>query len=163
GKPLFAADREHIHHKLLAMGMSQRQVAIMLYAVSALFAAISLLLLNRGGKSMSLALVIVGTVAWIALQRLGYLEVTELQRVAQRTIEQKRIMANNLSIRRACEGLKGCSSFSQMCLILEEAFVKNEFDRFEIRLPVPPSTLVDLPHLTRDQEDTVFVWNKPGK
>jgi len=58
-------------HKLLAKGLSQRQAAIMLYAVSALFAAMRLLLLNHGGKSMTHALVIVGTIVWIALQRLG--------------------------------------------------------------------------------------------
>ena len=163
-RPLFAADREHIHHKLLAMGMSQRRVAIMLYAVSALFAATSLLLLNRGGKSMTLALLIVGTVVWVALQRLGYLEVTELQRVALRTIEQKRVMANNLSIRRACENLKGCSSFPQMCLILEEAFAQNEFDGFELRFPVAIDPLGSAARPSREKGgELYFAWAKPGK
>ncbi|MDP9162168.1 MAG: undecaprenyl/decaprenyl-phosphate alpha-N-acetylglucosaminyl 1-phosphate transferase, partial [Acidobacteriota bacterium] len=136
-KPLFTADRDHIHHKLLAMGLSQRQVAIMLYAVSALFAGISLLLLSGGSKSVTLALGIVGAVVWIALQRVGYLEMSELQRVAQRTMEQKRIMANNLCIRRACETLKTCSSITEMCTIFETAFEKNEFDRIELRFPMP--------------------------
>ena len=36
GQPLFSADREHIHHKLLERGFSQRQVVVMLYCVSAL-------------------------------------------------------------------------------------------------------------------------------
>jgi len=40
-----------------------------------------------------------------------------LQRVAQRTIEQQRIMANNVSIRRACESLKN-SSYQTICLAL---------------------------------------------
>ncbi|MCU1299305.1 MAG: hypothetical protein JWO91_3583 [Acidobacteriaceae bacterium] len=38
GRPVFTADREHIHHKLLQLGFSHRQVVITLYAVSALFA-----------------------------------------------------------------------------------------------------------------------------
>src|SRR3984957_5252321 len=38
GRPIFTADREHIHHKLLRMGFSHRQVVIVLYAVSAIFA-----------------------------------------------------------------------------------------------------------------------------
>src|SRR3982074_2328600 len=45
GRPIFTADREHIHHKLLQMGLSHRQVVIVLYAVSALFAMLSLFLL----------------------------------------------------------------------------------------------------------------------
>jgi len=163
-RPLFAADREHIHHKLLAMGMSQKRAVIMLYAVSALFAATSLLLLNRSGKSMTLALLIVATVVWVALQRLGYLEVRELQRVALRTIEQQRIMANNLSIRRACESLKAGSSFSEICLILEEAFAQNEFDRFELRFPLANDGLAGKTRSSRDKGgELYFAWAKLGK
>ena len=44
GKPVFTADREHIHHKLLQLGMSDRKVVIVLYAVSAVFALLSLFL-----------------------------------------------------------------------------------------------------------------------
>ena len=33
GRPVFTADREHIHHKLLQQGFSHRQVVILLYAV----------------------------------------------------------------------------------------------------------------------------------
>ena len=41
GTPLFAADRQHIHHKLLERGLSQRQSVIILYAVSALCGLLS--------------------------------------------------------------------------------------------------------------------------
>jgi UDP-GlcNAc:undecaprenyl-phosphate GlcNAc-1-phosphate transferase len=162
-KPLFTADREHIHHKLLAMGLSQRQVATMLYAVSALFAAISLLLLGGGSKSVTLALGIVGTAVWIALQRVGYLEMSELQRIAQRTIDQKRIMANNLSIRRACESLKGCTSLSEMCLILEKTFERNEFDRFELKFPMPSNIDVNTSIMHFVEDNTIhYGWSKSG-
>jgi UDP-GlcNAc:undecaprenyl-phosphate GlcNAc-1-phosphate transferase len=158
GKPLFIPDREHIHHKLLAMGLSQREVAIMLYAVSALFAGMSLLLINRGGKSLSLALVIVGAVAWIALERLGYVEVAELHSVAHRTIEQGRIMTNNLSIRRACESLKHCDQLPEVCTILEEAFARNEFDRFELRFPLPLGAAMDVAPFTRKEDTIYYAW-----
>jgi len=161
GKPLFTGDREHIHHKLLALGFSQRKVVTLLYGVSALFASISLLLLNTGGRSLSLALVVVGTMVWIALQRVGYLEVSELGRVAQRTFEQNRIMANNLSVRRACERLKGCTCLSDICRALDEAFENNEFDRFEMRFPLPADGLGDFAPLRREQSDTgCYVWMK---
>jgi len=45
GQPLFAPDRHHIHHKLLERGLSQRQVVVILYGVSALFGLLSALLL----------------------------------------------------------------------------------------------------------------------
>jgi len=45
GRPVFTGDREHIHHKLLERGLSHRQVVIVLYAVSGVFAMLSLFLL----------------------------------------------------------------------------------------------------------------------
>jgi UDP-GlcNAc:undecaprenyl-phosphate GlcNAc-1-phosphate transferase len=55
GRPVFTADREHIHHKLLQLGLSHREVVIVLYAVSALFALLSLFLLWPTGSSLGLA------------------------------------------------------------------------------------------------------------
>ena len=36
GRPIFSADREHIHHRLLALGLTQRQAVLVLYGTSAL-------------------------------------------------------------------------------------------------------------------------------
>lgn len=52
GRPVFTADREHIHHKLLQRGMSHRQVVIVLYGVSAIFALLSLFLLWPTGSTL---------------------------------------------------------------------------------------------------------------
>src|SRR5208337_4776836 len=35
GKPIFRGDRDHIHHKLLKRGLSQREAVLLLYAVTA--------------------------------------------------------------------------------------------------------------------------------
>src|SRR5205085_12097101 len=105
GRPVFTADREHIHHKLLQLGFSHRQVVIVLYAVSAVFALLSLFLLWPTGSTLGLVLAVLGIGIWIGVQRLGYLELGELGRVAQRTFEQRQIFINNLAIRRAREEL----------------------------------------------------------
>ena len=106
GRPIFTADREHIHHKLLQMGFSHRQVVIVLYAVSAVFAMLSLFLLWPTGSTLGLVLAVVGTGIWLGVQHLNYLEFGELRRVAQRTMDQRQIVINNLSVRRAVEELK---------------------------------------------------------
>ena len=135
GRPIFTADREHIHHKLLEMGMSHRQVVIVLYAVSALFAMLSLFLLWPTGSTLGLVLAVVGTGIWLGVQHLNYLEFGELRRVAQRTIEQRQIFINNLSVRRAVAELKVASDFNQVRSILIAAFDGNDFDGFELREP----------------------------
>jgi len=42
GQPVFAPDREHIHHRLLAMGLSQRAIAILMYFVTAVCCIIAI-------------------------------------------------------------------------------------------------------------------------
>lgn len=137
GRPIFTADREHIHHKLLQMGLSHRQVVIVLYAVSAVFAMLSLFLLWPTGSSLGLVLAVVGTGIWMGVQHLNYLEFGELRRVAQRTIEQRQIFINNLSVRRAVEELKVAVDFDQVRSILVAAFNGNDFDGFDLQA-IPP-------------------------
>jgi UDP-GlcNAc:undecaprenyl-phosphate GlcNAc-1-phosphate transferase len=132
GRPVFTADREHIHHKLLEHGWSHRQVVIILYGVSAVFAMLSLFLLWPTGSTLGLVLAVLGTGIWLGVQHLGYLEFGELRRVAQRTIEQRHIFINNLAIRRATEELKVAEDFHQVGRILIAAFDSNDFDGFEL-------------------------------
>jgi UDP-GlcNAc:undecaprenyl-phosphate/decaprenyl-phosphate GlcNAc-1-phosphate transferase len=165
GRPIFTADREHIHHKLLQRGLSHRQVVIVLYGVSALFALLSLFLLWPSGGTLGLVLLVLGTGIWMGIQHLGYLEFGELRRVAQRTIEQRQIFINNLSIRRAIEELSKAQDVDQLCRILAAAFGSNDFDAFELRLQGSFEDDVELPHWqdagTRGERNSLC-WRKPG-
>jgi UDP-GlcNAc:undecaprenyl-phosphate GlcNAc-1-phosphate transferase len=138
GRPVFTADREHIHHKLLQHGLTHRQVVIVLYAVSAIFAMLSLFLLWPTGSSLGLVLAVLGIGIWIGVQRLGYLELGELGRVAQRTLDQRQILINNLAIRRATEELKVTQDYDQIRRSLEAAFSSNDFDAFDLRIDLFP-------------------------
>jgi UDP-GlcNAc:undecaprenyl-phosphate/decaprenyl-phosphate GlcNAc-1-phosphate transferase len=163
GRPVFTADREHIHHKLLQLGMSHRQVVIVLYAVSAVFALLSLFLLWPTGSTLGLVLAVLGTGVWLGVQHLGYLEFGELRRVAQRTMEQRQIFINNLAIRRAIEELKVTSDYDQLCRILEAAFSANDFDAFELRLHHLPGELPETRGLQlRSARSPHLRWTKPG-
>ena len=164
GRPVFTADREHIHHKLLAQGFSHRQVVIVLYGVSALFAMLSLFLLWPTGSTLGLVLLVLGTGIWLGVQRLGYLEFGELRRVAQRTMEQRQIFINNLSIRRAAEELKLAHSYKQLCHILAAAFSSNDFDAFELRCHLLPADVPESAGLqvVSDNGESCLRWRKPG-
>jgi UDP-GlcNAc:undecaprenyl-phosphate GlcNAc-1-phosphate transferase len=166
GRPVFTADREHIHHKLLQHGLTHRQVVIVLYAVSAVFALLSLFLLWPTGSSLGLVLAVVGIGVWIGVQRLGYIELGELGRVAQRTLEQRQIVINNLSIRRATEELKAARDYDQIRRVLEAAFSSNDFDGFDVRLKLfageshPMGVVESGTHPRRGE--TSFQWNRTG-
>jgi len=165
GRPVFTADREHIHHKLLALGLSHRQVVIVLYAVSALFALLSLFLLWPTGSSLGLVLAVLGTGVWLGVQHLGYLEFGEIRRVAQRTLEQRQIVINNLSIRRATEELKVTQNYDQLCSVLSAAFGSNDFDAFDLRAKVYPkerSGWSRVRGFDPDLEELHFHWKRPA-
>ncbi len=162
GRPVFTADREHIHHKLLQRGLSHRQVVIVLYAVSAMFALLSLFLLWPTGSTLGLVLAVLGTGIWMGVQHLNYLEFAEIRRVALRTMEQRQIFINNLAIRRATEELKATSDYDQIGRILEAAFGANDFDAFELRQR-PPGELPEVRGLqVIPGGETTLRWKKPG-
>ena len=164
GRPVFTADREHIHHKLLQHGMSHRQVVILLYGVSAVFAMLSLFLLWPTGSSLGLVLAVLGVGIWVGVQHLGYLEFGELARVAQRTLDQRQIFINNMSIRRATEELKVARDYDQVRKILLAAFGTNDFDGFDLQ--IAPLAGQHVPFGSSDPQprrsELSFHWSKPG-
>lgn len=165
GRPVFTADREHIHHKLLQLGFSHREVVIVLYAVSALFALLSLFLLWPTGSTLGLVLAVVGTGIWLGVQHLGYPEFGEIRRVAQRTLDQRQIVINNLAIRRATAELKVARDYPQICRILVAAFSSSQFDAFEIngKLTLSEYPLMDsLDSIPLNRGEVQFRWNRPG-
>jgi UDP-GlcNAc:undecaprenyl-phosphate GlcNAc-1-phosphate transferase len=163
GRPVFTADREHIHHKLLQHGLSHRQVVIVLYGVSAIFALLSLFLLWPTGSSLGLVLAVVGIGIWIGVQRLGYLELGELARVAHRTFEQRQIVINNLAIRRATQELKVTRDYEQIRRVLEAAFGSNDFDGFDVRFNLFPGETnpsADLELSLHHRSEVAFHWSR---
>jgi len=133
-KPLFVGDREHIHHKLLDRGFSQREVVLILYCVTAGFSLLSLALLH-GQDLFAVVLAVVGSGVCFGVQRLRYHEFSELQRVARRTLGQKQIIASNLKIRHATESLRTCADYPLLLKILRETFMPLGFDGFEVAFP----------------------------
>jgi hypothetical protein len=134
GQPLFAADRGHIHHKLLERGFSQQKVVLILYVVSAICGLLSLFLLYPSGPLIGIVLFVIGAGIWVGVQQLGYHEFVELGRVAHRTLEQKKVIVNNLAIRRATEALSKTEDHDGIGRVLLDAFEANDFDGFELWL-----------------------------
>jgi hypothetical protein len=105
---------------------------VVLYAVSACFALISLPLLSPKSGMIAVVLSVVGLGVFFGLQHLGYNELDELRRMARRTWEQKTIIYNNLAIRRAEGELANARTVNDVVQILKTAFQGNDYDGFEI-------------------------------
>jgi UDP-GlcNAc:undecaprenyl-phosphate/decaprenyl-phosphate GlcNAc-1-phosphate transferase len=163
GRSVFSSDREHIHHKLLQLGLSHRQVVIVLYGVSAVFGLLSLFLLWPASQMLGLVLAVIGAGVWIGVQHLGYLEFGELRRVAQKTIERQRLI-NNLAVRKAIEELKASKDYAQICRALVAGFSGNEFDAFDLLLHNPGyqgTSFRALPLISAWDESPSLRWVNP--
>ncbi|MGO9231085.1 MAG: MraY family glycosyltransferase [Bryobacteraceae bacterium] len=74
-QPIFAADRRHIHHRLLDRGFSARQAVWVLYLFASLAAALALLASSPwGGKSQVVVIVLFCVAAGIGIRQLRYWE-----------------------------------------------------------------------------------------
>lgn len=74
GDPIFSADRAHIHHKLLALGLAPRHVDLVVYSICAIGSASALLLTVCHDHYRGFVIVLVCLAAWLGLQHLGYSE-----------------------------------------------------------------------------------------
>ena len=90
GAPLFSADRGHIHHRLLAKGLSHRDTVLVAYGVSLCLGAAALVLARAEDLEGLAALVLVAAGSLALLHWLGYIqwarigEVIETRRRNQR-------------------------------------------------------------------------------
>lgn len=81
GKPIFGADRGHIHHKLLDLGLTPRRAALAMYAVSAIFAVLTLLMHSFQNQFGGLIIVLFCVCAWVGVQHLGYVEFAKARQI----------------------------------------------------------------------------------
>lgn len=100
GVPLFYGDKEHIHHKLLATGLSHRRAVLVVYAATTVLGAAGLVLGSAGGAGVATGVLVLGAVtvaAGVALRYLGYFDLTRLADtlvVRQRNLRMRREMAD---------------------------------------------------------------------
>ena len=76
---MFAADRRHIHHRLLALGFSHRCAVLALYGVALAMAALAMLSVLAQYRNAGMLLIAVGAAAYLGIRRLGYDEIEFLQ------------------------------------------------------------------------------------
>jgi len=74
GLPIFRGDRQHIHHRLLDMGFSQRRTVVLLYMICALLCLIAAVFLVVGSRWWALLLGVLFTVALFSVRGLGYVK-----------------------------------------------------------------------------------------
>jgi UDP-GlcNAc:undecaprenyl-phosphate GlcNAc-1-phosphate transferase len=74
-KQVFMADRDHIHHRLMARGLSHRGAVLALYAAAAAMSSLAVVSVLAGYRNALLLLMTVAVATAIGIAKLGYLEI----------------------------------------------------------------------------------------
>jgi hypothetical protein len=111
GAPLFVADRDHIHHRLLRLGLSHRQAVLAMYGASMVLGAAALV---QASSTPRLAWVIAGAIALaegLVLRRIGYLRFERLREVLG---QRRRNLDLRCAIRQAGQRLRGAAEVEEV-------------------------------------------------
>jgi UDP-GlcNAc:undecaprenyl-phosphate GlcNAc-1-phosphate transferase len=73
-RPIFQADRGHIHHKLLDQGFTPKRAVLTIYGVCSLVAILSLLVSALHNRFSGLIVMVFCCAAWFGIRRLEYAE-----------------------------------------------------------------------------------------
>ena len=134
-QPIFAADRGHIHHRLLGRGYSARTVVLTLYAACAVLALCGMLLVNDGGW-VAFVLALVGVGVLVTVHRLRFFEFEEALRLVRIGARQRTTIARGVRMREASARLAELHDLSAVFDALAQTFDEDGCPRAELRLRV---------------------------
>jgi UDP-GlcNAc:undecaprenyl-phosphate/decaprenyl-phosphate GlcNAc-1-phosphate transferase len=177
GVPLSGADARHIHHRLLALGMSHRRATLVLYAVASVLAVLGVAIafappaavvaVSLVGGTLTLAMLVYG------LRRLDYHEFAEAgHALVSGVIRFRRVIGDQISARDLARLLERAESLKQMDALLRDHAVEFGFLSIEVcresansrpwpgaqHAPSPRAWKVDMPVMSRrTPEDDPYV------
>jgi len=152
-KPIFEADCDHVHHRLLIKKLTHRSAVILLYGVTAVFSLGSLLILRSTGSLIALVAVLAGVIAWFLSCQLQYDELKEFNAYVSRAVHsQRRVIANQILIRKASKEMENIRDPEKSWRVLADTLRALDFDEVTCQLADWPSG--PTPRLSP--------WRRPG-
>jgi UDP-GlcNAc:undecaprenyl-phosphate GlcNAc-1-phosphate transferase len=139
GRPMFSGDKDHIHHRLLALGLSHRRVVLLLYAVCLALGVISLGLVSAAPALGVATLATLGALFLAGLWRLGFFRFEDTGEILE-------LRRRNLQLRSAVKAiainLRRAESVDHIVSVMED--VAPALNATIVRLDLP-GAFVDTP------------------
>lgn len=135
GRKIFEPDRDHIHHRLLRLGLTPRRAVVILYGVAALFTSLSLVVMTGKGQALAAALIAACLVTWAGIRHLGYAEISAIELMLnRRQLPQRHTLGNNLQLVRMREAFTDAMGVAELWDALIKTASRLDFDRVQIVL-----------------------------
>jgi UDP-GlcNAc:undecaprenyl-phosphate GlcNAc-1-phosphate transferase len=133
GQPIFGGDRNHIHHRLQARGLSPRHIALHCYAVCTIAAMFSLLQSVAHNRFAGLIIIVFCVATWIGVQHLGYAEFRTVRKLLlQGTFGH--ILDTQISVSTFEEEIAKAQGLDEHWRIIRDASRKFGFTHVRLRL-----------------------------
>jgi UDP-GlcNAc:undecaprenyl-phosphate GlcNAc-1-phosphate transferase len=162
-RPIFQADRGHIHHRLLDRGLSPKKAVLTIYGVCAVVAVLSLLASALHNQFSGLIVILFGGALWIGIRQLDYTEFASASRMflggkfrqiidvetRMADFETSLMKASSMEecwtqIRTGCQGFGFHEVRMSLCgRIFEESCEGPAKPRWQLRIPLPNSQYVN--------------------
>jgi UDP-GlcNAc:undecaprenyl-phosphate GlcNAc-1-phosphate transferase len=133
-RPMFSADKEHIHHQLLKMGYTHRRAVLALYGICLFFGLAALGMTYANGPQSAVILALVSVVVVVLMNRLGYLT---RERATEITAIRKKNQALRLAVTQAQAAMKVARSRAELWDAVRGAAVGLEVQLLELKLATP--------------------------
>jgi len=137
GRRMFQPDRGHIHHRLLAMGLSSRKAVLILYGATLALCLLAILIVNLRNEAVGLILILIGGGALILMRKTGYLGYLALDKfygwfrdmtdVAGFSRERRTFLALQMEVDRT-------RTLEELWAQVGEALEMLKFDRAELHM-----------------------------
>ena len=132
-QPIFGADHGHIHHKLLARGLTPRRVVILAYITCGLCAALSLLQSFAHERFGGPIIILFCAGAWIGVQHLGYAEFDMARRLVLAGNFRRHLNAE-LQLNTFRDELAAAVTPDQCWIVLQHTYSEFGFNEIRFKL-----------------------------
>jgi UDP-GlcNAc:undecaprenyl-phosphate GlcNAc-1-phosphate transferase len=132
GRPLFSADKEHIHHRMMSrLVLSHRATVLVLYGLCALFTLTALGLHWANAAQSALLLGGMAMVLLVLMRKLGYLDLQRAGGVGQVRRKNQRLRT---LVREVAEEVREATELQQVWTAVRPLAEGLEATRLELRL-----------------------------
>lgn len=127
--PMSAADKKHIHHVLIALGLSQRKVVLLLYAVCLMLGGVSLLITAGRNQIAAVLMGGIGILAVVCVRGLGMVNFDEIKdRIKSDLNDRRKGNAASAEVEKAVQSLPKAKSIDGVWDYICPAFQSLDLD-----------------------------------
>ncbi len=139
----FKADKEHVHHRLMALGLSHRGTVLTLYTTSGIFALAGLAMLDSNTSRQAIALSTVMVVVVLLVRRIGIFS-------KPKSTDRQHTLQVREQVRATARQIRASLSGEQAWTHLEQVMPELEFE--EVKLSWRDEGL-------QSASETVYRWS----